>query len=83
MIIFLIVVYVICGIYLIMNLRHDIHMLQQNSYRLSRYWRYLRKDDITDMSRLIDVALLFLVFSTLVTPVVASVIVGCVALSKT
>lgn len=83
MILFLIVVYIICGIYLIMNLRHDIHMLQQNSYRISRYWRYLRKDDITDMSRLIDVALLFLVFSTLVTPLIASLIVGCVALSKT
>ena len=81
MIAFLIVVYVICGVYLILNLKHDIHMLQQNSYRLPRYWRYL-KDDITNMSRLIDVALLFLTFSTLVTPVISSLIVGCVSLSK-
>lgn len=81
MIVFLIVVYIICGAYLVLNLKHDIHMLQQNSYRLPRYWRYL-KDDITNMSRLIDIALLFLVFSTLVTPVVASLIVGCVSLSK-
>ncbi|MDE6007825.1 MAG: UDP-N-acetylmuramoyl-tripeptide--D-alanyl-D-alanine ligase, partial [Muribaculaceae bacterium] len=76
------VAYIICGIYLVMNLKHDIHMLQQNSYRLPRYWRYL-KDDITNMSRLLDVALLFLVFSTLVTPPVALLIVSCVALSKT
>lgn len=81
MLIFLIVAYVICGCYLVLNLKHDIHMLQQNSYRPERYWKYL-KNDISSTSRLIDVALLFLVFSTLVTPVVAALIVSCVALSK-
>ncbi|MDE5975673.1 MAG: hypothetical protein K2G69_03900, partial [Muribaculaceae bacterium] len=76
-----IIVYVVCGCYLLLNLRHDIHMLQQNSYRLKRYWKYL-KDDITGMSRLVDVALLFLVFSTLLPPLGAAIIVGVVCLIK-
>lgn len=61
---FFIIVFVICGIYMVLNFKHDIQMLQQNSYRLERYWRYLH-GNLMDTWRLIDVAMLFLVFSTL------------------
>lgn len=65
MIAFLIVIYSICGIYLVLNFKHDLHMLQQNSYRISRYWRYLSGSDISSMWRIADVAILFIVFSRL------------------
>ena len=61
---FLTVVYLVCWGYLILNFKHDIHMLQQNSYRLERYWKYL-KNDIGSLWRLIDVAMLLLCLSTL------------------
>lgn len=61
---FSIIIFAICGVYLVLNLKHDIHMLQQNSYRIDRYWKYL-KNDIGSAWRLVDVALLFLVFATL------------------
>ncbi|MDE6578093.1 MAG: hypothetical protein K2K58_07990, partial [Muribaculaceae bacterium] len=75
MIAFQILIYVICGVYIVLNLKHDVHMLQQNSYRLKRYWKYLR-DDMTNMSRLVDVALLFLVFSRLLPPLLSLLVVG-------
>ncbi len=78
---FLIVVYAICGIYMVLNFKHDIHMLQQNSYRLDRYWRYL-KQDIGSAWRLVDVALLFLVFATLLDIRMAVLIVACVCVVK-
>lgn len=49
---------------MIFNFKHDIHMLQQNSYRLERYWHFLR-GNLMDSWRLVDVAMLFLVLSTL------------------
>ncbi|MDE6400186.1 MAG: UDP-N-acetylmuramoyl-tripeptide--D-alanyl-D-alanine ligase, partial [Muribaculaceae bacterium] len=58
----MIVVYVICGIYMLLNFKHDIHMLQQNSYRISRYWKYL-KTDVFSTWRLVDLALLFMIFA--------------------
>lgn len=60
---FLTTVFAICGAYMLLNFKHDIHMLQQNSYRLDRYWRYLKKDDISSAWRLFDIAFLFLLFS--------------------
>lgn len=78
---FLIVVYAICGIYMVLNFKHDIHMLQQNSYRIDRYWRYL-KQDIGSSWRLVDVALLFLVFATLLDIRLAVLIVACACLVK-
>lgn len=66
MTVFLVVAYLVCGAYMLMNFKHDIHMLQQNSYRLKRYWRYLKGGDIGSSWRLVDVAMLFLLFSTLV-----------------
>lgn len=65
MIAYLIVIYSICGIYMILNFKHDIHMLQQNSYRLPRYWRYLTKNDIGSAWRLTDVAMIFIALSRL------------------
>ena len=62
---YLIVIYSICGIYMLLNFRHDIHMLQQNSYRIPRYWRYLTKNDIGSTWRLVDVAMIFIVLSRL------------------
>ena len=40
-------------------------MLQQNSYRIPRYWRYLSKNDIGSAWRLVDVAMIFLALSRL------------------
>lgn len=60
---YMIVIFCICGIYMLLNFKHDIHMLQQNSYRIRRYWRWL-KDDMSSSWRLVDVALLFLLFSS-------------------
>ncbi|MCH5225262.1 MAG: UDP-N-acetylmuramoyl-tripeptide--D-alanyl-D-alanine ligase [Muribaculaceae bacterium] len=62
---YLIVIYCICGIYMVFNFKHDIHMLQQNSYRLPRYWRYLQKNDVGNSWRLVDVAMIFIALSRL------------------
>lgn len=62
---YLIVIYSICGIYMLLNFKHDIHMLQQNSYRLPRYWRYLSGNDVGSAWRLTDVALIFIALSRL------------------
>lgn len=78
---FLIVVYAICGIYMLLNLKHDIHMLQQNSYRIKRYWKYL-KNDIGSAWRLVDVAMLFLVFATLLDLRLSLLIVAVVCITK-
>lgn len=56
-------------------------MLQQNSYRLPRYWKYL-KNDMMSAWRLVDVAMLFLVFATILDLRLALLIVGLVCLSK-
>ena len=61
--VFSILILAVCGIYLILNFKHDIHMLQQNSYRVRRYFRWLRSD-MSSAWRLIDVALLLLLFAT-------------------
>lgn len=79
--VFFIVIYVVCGTYMLLNFKHDIHMLQQNSYRLSRYWRYL-KNDMMSAWRLVDVALLLLVFATLLDLRLSLLIVGLACLSK-
>ncbi len=78
---FLIVVYVVCGIYMLLNFKHDIHMLQQNSYRIPRYWKYL-KNDIGSAWRLTDVAMLFLLFATLLDVRLALLIIAMVCVTK-
>lgn len=79
--IFYTIIYAICGIYMILNFKYDIQMFQQNSYRIDRYWRWL-KTNIASSWRLVDVAALFLVFSTLLIPPLAAVMVAIMAIVK-
>ncbi len=74
-------VYIIVAVYVTLNLRHDIQMLQQNSYFLSRYWKWL-KTDIASGWRLIDLALIFLLFSTLLTTTLNCALIAIVCLWK-
>lgn len=78
---YFIVIYIVCGVYMVLNFKHDIHMLQQNSYRLDRYWKYL-KNDLMSSWRLVDVAMLLLVFATLLDLRLALLIVALVCLTK-
>lgn len=76
-----IIICIITAAYTLLNFKHDIQMLQQNSYRLERYWRWL-KGDMGSTSRLVDVAVLFLLCSTLVPVWFGALIVTLVALAK-
>lgn len=78
----LIAIYIVCGIYMLLNFKHDIQMLQQNSYRTSRFWHWLKGHKMTAW-RLVDVALIFLLFSTLLNNVFTSLIIAFVAIAKT
>ena len=69
--------YVICLVYMLLNFKRDIHIFQQNSYRPERYMRWLKKNFMPAW-RLMDVALLFLLLSTLLKPLVTGVIVSFV-----
>ena len=77
----LIIIYVICGIYMILNFKYDIQMFQQNSYRISRYWKWLKRN-LSSTWRLIDIACLFMLFSTLIKPNGAALILAVIALGK-
>lgn len=77
----LIIVYIICGLYLVLNFKHDIHMLQQNSYRIDRYWRWL-KNNLSETSRLVDLALLLLLCSTLLPHNGAAIVIALVFIFK-
>lgn len=80
---YIIVIYCVCGAYMLLNFKHDIHMLQQNSYRLPRYQRYLSSSgDRMNAWRLVDIALLLLLFSTLLTPRLNELIIACACLAK-
>ncbi|MBD5303649.1 MAG: UDP-N-acetylmuramoyl-tripeptide--D-alanyl-D-alanine ligase [Bacteroides sp.] len=79
--IFFIVIYAILGIYMILNFKYDIQMFQQNSYRISRYWRWL-KGNFASAWRLTDLAALFLVISILLPPAGSGLIVALMALVK-
>ncbi len=78
---FFIVIFCICGIYMVLNFKHDIQMLQQNSYRFERYWRWQR-DHVADAWHLVDVAMLFLLYSTLLDARVTALIFGLVSVTK-
>lgn len=82
MTLFLVIIYIVCGIYLLLNLKRDIHILQQNSYRISRYWRWLEQGNFITAWRLIDIALMFLLMSTLLTPALCLLLVGIVCVGK-
>lgn len=79
--VFYIVIFVVCGLYMVLNFKQDIQMLQQNSYRLDRYWRYQRQH-LSDAWVLVDVALLFLLFSTLIPAIASTLVLGLTALTK-
>lgn len=79
--IFFIVIYVILGIYVVLNFKYDLQMFQQNSYRLPRYWRWLRSD-VGSTWRLVDVASLFLVMAVLLDYRLSALVAALVALSK-
>lgn len=66
--ILLIVIYIIGGLFLILNFMPDIHMLQQNSYRIKRYWKWLETGNFLPVRRIIYIALIFLLISTLLNP---------------
>lgn len=74
----------LCGIYMVLNFRHDIHMLQQNSYRPERYWRWLRGgNDWSSAWRLIDLAMIFLLMASNLLPFqVAAFIIAIVCVTK-
>lgn len=74
-------IYVICLVYMLLNFKRDIHIFQQNSYRPERYMRWLKKNFMPAW-RLIDVALLFLLLSTLLKTLVAGVVVSIALIVK-
>ena len=60
--VYFIVIYVICAIYMVLNFKYDLQMFQQNSYRPDRYWKWLRPNTGSSW-RLVDVACLFLLMA--------------------
>lgn len=80
--IFFIVIYILCGVYMLLNFKHDIQMLQQNSYRPERFWRYQRERLWTGW-RMTDVAMIFLLLSILLRPELSMLIVTIICMYKT
>lgn len=80
--IILILAFVISGAYMILNFKHDIHMLQQNSYRIDRYWRWLKNNNMWNASEFIDLALFFLLCSTLLPTRFTTILIAIVAIFK-
>lgn len=74
----IIAVYILCAIYLVVNIRHDVHMLQQNSYRIDRYYRWLRGGDYCSAWRLADIAVIFILLSRGLINEYAAVIVAVI-----
>lgn len=76
------IIYVICGIYMLLNFKRDIHSFQLNSYRLSRYWRWLHDGHVMNGWHLVDIALILLICSTLLIPMLNAIIITIVLLVK-
>lgn len=74
-------IYLICIIYMILNFKYDIQMFQQNSYRIPRYWRWLRPN-IFPASRLADIAMLAVLMSSLLPGKAAPLIAALYAAVK-
>ncbi len=79
---FLIILYLLCGVYMLLNFKYDIQMLQQNSYRPERFWRY-QKTRLWTGWRMTDVAMAFLLLSTLLKPALSATLVTLVCMWKT
>lgn len=67
---------------MLLDLKRDIHMLQQNSYRIERYWRWLQNGNFLTGWRMVDVALIFLLLSTLLTPALCLLLTAIVLVIK-
>ncbi len=80
--IFLIAIYIVCGIYMVLNFKFDIQMLQQNSYRIRRYYHWLEDGHLYSGWRLVDVALLALLLSTLLPPAAVGLIIALTGIIK-
>lgn len=79
---YLIAVFAICTIYMVLNFKYDLQMFQQNSYRIDRYWRWL-KPHIGDAWRLVDLACLMLLFAPALLDIrFALFVIALVCLSK-
>lgn len=78
---FTIIIYTICTIYVVLNMKYDLQMFQQNSYRLPRYWRWLR-NNMASTWRLVDIAVIFLVMASLLYSGLAALAAALVALAK-
>ena len=78
---YFIIIYTICAIYMVLNFKYDLQMFQQNSYRINRYWKWL-KPNISSTWRLVDVACLFLMMATLLGARLAALAVALVCLAK-
>ncbi len=76
-----IALYLICSIYMILNFKYDLQMFQQNSYRPERYWRWLNGNFATPW-RIVDLACVFVLASTLIDYRTACFVVAAVALVK-
>lgn len=79
--VYFIILCAVCAIYMVLNFKYDIQMFQQNSYRISRYWKWL-KPNIGSTWRLVDVACLLLLFSTMLDVRISSLIVTIVCVVK-
>ena len=79
---FSIIVYVVIGVYMLLNYKRDIHAFQLNSYRLSRFWRWLQDGNVMNAWHLTDLALLFLMCSTLLIVPLNALIVSIVYVVK-
>ncbi len=79
---YMIAVYVVCSAYMILNFKHDIQMFQQNSYRIPRYWRWLRHN-MANTWRLTDIVCILLMCAVLLDYRMAAFLVALVCLAKT
>lgn len=68
--------------YITLNFRYSIQMLQQNSYRLPRFWHWLERGHLMTTWSLVDVLLLFALYTTLVPYQFAVLLCGLVWLAK-
>lgn len=81
--IYFIIIYAICAIYMVLNFRHDLQMFQQNSYRSGRYWKWLQ-GDMGGTWRLVDVACLFLLMAPALLDIrLSALLVALTCLTKT
>ncbi|MDE6246587.1 MAG: UDP-N-acetylmuramoyl-tripeptide--D-alanyl-D-alanine ligase [Muribaculaceae bacterium] len=80
--IYLLVIYIVCGCYFLYNFKSDIHILQQNSYRVRRYWRWLEQGNFMPGWRLVDLAMTFLLMSTLLNTALSALLAAIVCVIK-